>query len=233
MSLGQDQAVTSGPVRPLRIDAHEPELEQGDDFGYRKGWSRVAVAAEIQTIYRITADVLAPCSTLDVDGPVAALPGVDPGFVLCPARPLGYKRLDVLLDAARSLPDRQFVHLGEGPHNRLFASAPPNVVSFGSVSDAHLRWAYRHASVVAVTCAEDFGLVPLEAAAHGVHTVAPGERGLLDHDQRLLTTYRFGDGFALAKAIECAPLPTGQTDAAHLGVERFTNRLRAVVEAHT
>ncbi len=193
----------------------------------------VAVAAEIQNIYGITADVLAPCSTLRLDGPVAELPGVDAGFVLCPARPLGYKRLDVLLDAARLLPNRQFVHLGAGPHQRLFAAAPPNVVSFGSVSDDQLRWAYRHAGVVALTCAEDFGLVPLEAAAHGVHSVAPSERGLLDHDRSLLTMYRFGDGSALAEALEAAPLPSGRCDATHLGIERFTDRLQAVVEAYT
>lgn len=190
-----------------------------------------AVAAEVACIYGIDAEVVPPCSTLALEGPIEALPRVEPGFVLSPVRPLGYKRLDVLLDAARALPDRRFVHVGDGPHRAAFeAAAPANVVSFGNVSDAQLRWAYRNAAVVALTCAEDFGLVPLEACAHGVPTIAPAARGLLDHDRAALITYPHGDPAALAAAIRNPPPPTGILDPDQLGIARFRDRLRSAVE---
>lgn len=189
------------------------------------------VAAEVASVYGIAARVVPPCSTLSLDGPVEPLASVEPGFVFSPVRPLGYKRLDVLLDAARALPDHHFVHVGDGPHRAALAAATPsNVVSFGDVSDAQLRWAYRNAGVVALTCAEDFGLVPLEASAHGVHTVAPAARGLLDHDLVALTTYPHGDAAALAAAIRNAPAPSGRLEPEHLGLSSFRDRLRCAVE---
>lgn len=189
------------------------------------------IADEIAEVYQVQARVVSPCSTLEISGPVEPLPGVDPGFVLSPVRPLGYKRLDLLHQAATALSDQQFVHLGEGPHRQtLMAEAPPNLTSFGAVTDAQLRWAYRNARVVALTCAEDFGLVPLEAAAHGVYTVAPAARGLLDHDASMLVSYDFGSGPALVDAIQNSPGPTGTADPARLGRERFGARMLGLVD---
>ena len=188
------------------------------------------IADQIAKVYGVQPRVVAPCSTYDIAGPVEPLPDVDPGFVLSPARPLGYKRLDVLAQVARAMPERRFVHIGEGPHREiLVAEAPPNLRSFGAVTDAQLRWAYRNAQVVALTCAEDFGLVPLEAAAHGVFTAAPAARGLLDHDTSMIVSYDFGSSRGLVDAIESAPNPTGVDNVVYLGQERFAAAMRAIV----
>lgn len=187
------------------------------------------IAEEIQQVYGRTAPVVAPCSMLDLCGPVEPITGVEPGFVLTPARPLAYKRLDVLIAAARQLPDRQILHVGRGPHETTLRDAPANFTSLGTVSDAQLRWAYRNAGVVALTCAEDFGLVPLEAAAHGVHTVAPAARGLLDHDSAMLTSYDFASVAALVAAIASAPAPSGELDESRLGVGRFVDQIQHIV----
>jgi len=90
------------------------------------------VAAELSDVYDIEATVVHPCSTLDLHGRAEPIPGIEPGFVLTPARPLGYKRLDVLVDAARALPDRRFLHVGGGPHSAALAeSVPKNLTSLG------------------------------------------------------------------------------------------------------
>lgn len=222
-----------GPVRTA-ARAVAPPFRRLDRQAMRSADRVIAnsqqVAAEIAAVYGIEAQVITPCSTLDIDGPVEAIAGLEPGFVLSPTRPLGYKRLDVLLAAARSLPGRAFVQIGEGPHREaVFADAPANVVSLGAVTDAQLRWAYRNASVVALTCAEDFGLVPLEAAAHGVHTVAPDARGIRDHDASQLATYSFASPAGLLGAIDSAPPPTGVRDPEHLGQRRFTTELQELV----
>ena len=48
------------------------------------------------------------------------------------------------------------------------------------LSDAQMRWAYAHATVLVAPSHEDFGLTPLEAAAFGVPTVALHAGGYLD-----------------------------------------------------
>lgn len=226
-----------GYSTPTRIAATAagPPFRQLDRMAMRSADRVIAnsstVADEIRAVYGIEATVVPPCSTFELDGPVEPLPGIEPGFVLSPTRPLGYKRLDVLSAAARALPSMQFVHTGDGPHRHdVFAEAPDNLTSFGAVPDAQLRWAYRNAAVVAMTCAEDFGLVPLEAAAHGVHTVAPRARGLLDHDTTMLGTYEFASASALAQAITAAPAATGVRDPDRLGVEKFAASLHRIVD---
>ena len=110
------------------------------------------IASEIADVYDIEATVVAPCSTLDLDGGVEPIGGVEPGFFVVPVRPLAYKRLDVMLAAARARPDELFVHIGDGPNrNELLASAPSNVISVGGVSDDQLRWAYRNWSCLLYT----------------------------------------------------------------------------------
>ncbi len=196
------------------------------------------VASEIEAIYGRAATVLAPCSTLDLEGPLAPIAGVSPGFVLTVSRVLGYKRLDVLIDAARNMPDTTFLHLGGGPHHAsVLEQAPPNLVTQATVTDAHLRWAYRNARCAVLTCAEDFGLVPLEADAHGLPVAMPRARGLLDHDAlasgtwfythgsatALVDTLQRIDDFSGGQSGECAIVPE------RLGRERFVERLGSLV----
>lgn len=187
------------------------------------------IAHEIDEVYGIEATVVAPCSTLDLDGPIAPIADVEPGFFVAPVRPLAYKRLDVLLAAARARPTERFVHIGDGPNRKdLLATAPPNMVSVGAVSDDQLRWAYRNAKAAVMTCAEDFGLVPLEAAAHGLVTVAPDARGLRDHDPDTIVSYEFASVDALIAALDDVPEPTRLVDAERLGRSRF---IAAIEEA--
>ena len=227
------QGYSAGVSRFARVLA--PPFTRLDQRAMRSATRVLAnsnqIASEISQVYDLDATVVPACSTLDVHGPVDPIAGIEPGFVLTPARPLGYKRLDVLAAAATRLPDRQFLHIGEGPHRQAFVdAAPANLTSVGAVSESELRWAYRNAQVVALTGAEDFGLVPLEAAAFGVHTVGPDARGLREHDRSNLTGYAFGSASGLAKAIKSAPQPSRQLDASHLGVERFAAELRRIVE---
>lgn len=190
------------------------------------------IAAEVRAVYARDATVIAPCSTLPIDGDTTAIRGVEPGFVLSVSRALGYKRLDVLVEAARAMPDTTFLHLGDGPHRDvLLKDAPSNVISRSSISDSELRWAYRNARSVAVTCAEDFGLVPLEAAAHGLTAALPRARGVVDHalfdgDVRF---YDYASSSALVDALASIEAPQRTLDANALGARRFVTEMRAVV----
>jgi glycosyltransferase involved in cell wall biosynthesis len=73
------------------------------------------------------------------------------------------------------------VVVGDGPErDQLEAAAPANVAFAGRLADPQLRWAYRSAQAVVCASFEDFGLVPLEANAHGVPAVALRAGGYLD-----------------------------------------------------
>jgi len=90
--------------------------------------------------------------------------------VLAVGRLVGYKGLDVLLEAVRGL-DAVAVLVGSGPLERALRSlAAQNVVFAGRVDDALLP-AFYHACDVfclpSVTIAEAFGVVLLEAMASG------------------------------------------------------------------
>lgn len=186
------------------------------------------IAAEVNSIYGIEPIVVSPCSSLSLTGPIEPIADIKPGFILCPSRALGYKRLDVLLDAARRLPDVQFLHIGDGPHRSLLGQAPENVTSVGAVDDARLRWAYRNARAVAITCAEDFGLVPMEANAHGLTSVVPRARGLIG--QRALAEsgvfYDYGRADSLAKALENTEPPSSRDiHPDRLGIDEFVEAI--------
>jgi len=209
------------------------------DVGAMRGADRIiansrAIGDQILEVYDRVAEVVAPCSSLALDDLVESLTGIEPGFVFCPSRALGYKRLDVLVAAARRLPRTRFVQVGDGPDLvRLRRAAPANLTFLGEVSDAQLRWAYSNAAVVALTSAEDFGLVPVEARAHGLMSIVPRARGLLDHVEDGVNGwfYPLGDDLGLSRLIETniavrASVPPKDP----LGESRFTSALHRIVK---
>lgn len=98
----------------------------------------------------------------------------------CVARLSPEKGVDVLLRAARELPETAFLLAGDGPERaRLETIAPPNVRWLGRVDD--VREVYAASDALAVPSrAEGQGLVALEALAFGVPVVASSVGGLAE-----------------------------------------------------
>ncbi|MCP3913238.1 MAG: glycosyltransferase family 4 protein [Actinomycetia bacterium] len=176
---------------------------------------RVAVNArvirnEVHSIYGIRAEILHPASALDRGGPHTPV-DLRGDFFLTPSRLLGYKRVDLINEAARLLPDRQFVVVGDGPLRAMLETgAPSNVCYLGVRSDSELRWLYQHCERVVLTCAEDYGLVPAEAAAFGRTSVVPDARGFCDVNggHEATVRYSFGQVRELVTALLEARTPT-------------------------
>ncbi len=141
------------------------------------------VRERIREAYGLEADVVAPPYGIDPAGPRESVPelaGWEDGYLLVVSRLMPYKNVDVAVDAVRGLPDR-LVIVGDGPlASRLRADAPENVRLVSGLTDAQLRWTYRHARCLLAPSFEDFGLTPLEAAAFGVPTLALHGGGYLD-----------------------------------------------------
>lgn len=118
----------------------------------------------VSDLYGIEAEVLAPPVLLG-PGEEDPLDDEDQPFHLCVCRLLPYKNVGAVVDAFGRLPDRRLLVVGAGPYREeIEAGAPTNVRFLGSVSDARLRWLYRHCTAVVSASFEDFGLTPLEGA---------------------------------------------------------------------
>ena len=195
-------------------------------------------AAEVQRLYGRRAQVIHPVSSMDVNGSITPIRGIEPGFILTPSRLLGYKRLDVLLDAARRLPEHRFLIVGHGPLlSRLRRQAPSNVHVAGGVSESTLRWAYRECHAVALTSADDYGLVPDEAAAFGKLAITPLAGGYLEqHSPGASTsTYRFADVSSLCAVLKIVGSGSYLLPCHDLKIDRdrFDRQIHAVVTSLT
>ncbi len=139
------------------------------------------VAERVRSTYGIVAEVVPPPPAVVPDGPQQAVPGVEPGYVLCVARLQPYKNIDVVVSAFEQLPGERLVVVGKGPdRDRLRGLAGPRTTFLEGVPDAQLRWLYTHARALVAASYEDYGLTPLEAAAFGHPAVVLGWGGHLD-----------------------------------------------------
>ncbi len=164
--------------------ALRPLLRQWDQEAARQADVYLANSTEVQgrirRIYKRDAEVVFPPVLVEAAGDQLPLPGVDPGFFLTVARLLPYKNVEAVVDAFRDV-DQRLVVIGGGPLlGRIRNQAPRNVHVAGPVPDAALRWAYANCRAVIAASWEDFGLVPVEAAAFGKPTLALRWGGHLD-----------------------------------------------------
>jgi glycosyltransferase involved in cell wall biosynthesis len=89
-----------------------------------------------------------------------------------------YKRLDLIVDAFRDLPDLRLIVGGDGPDApAVRAAAPANVEFLGHVSRDRMRDLLLHARGFVFAAREDFGILPVEAQACGTPVLAFGAGG--------------------------------------------------------
>lgn len=97
------------------------------------------------------------------------------------SRIVGYKRIDLLVDAFRQLPDRKLVVVGTGEDlDKIRSGAPPNVTFLGRAPDEVLKATLQQARAFLFAAEEDFGISPVEAQACGIPVIAYGRGGALE-----------------------------------------------------
>jgi glycosyltransferase involved in cell wall biosynthesis len=101
-------------------------------------------------------------------------------FYLASARLIGYKRMDVIIEAFNWL-GLPLLVIGDGPERQhLEAQALENIRFLGYVSDEARTHLMARSRAVVVAALEDYGLVPVEANASGTPVIAYGAGGVLD-----------------------------------------------------
>ena len=127
------------------------------------------VARRILKAYRRHAEVIYP----PVDTDRYRQGGNRGDYYLTVSRLWAYKRVDLLVEAFASLPDRRLVVIGEGPElKRLRALAPANVELLGHQPAAALLEHMQRARAFLFAAVEDFGIAPVEAMACGTPVIA-------------------------------------------------------------
>jgi glycosyltransferase involved in cell wall biosynthesis len=102
-------------------------------------------------------------------------------FYLTASRMVPYKRIDLIVAAFTSMPQRKLVVIGEGPeYDRIKACAGNNISFLGYQPNEVLREHMQQARAFVFAAEEDFGIVPVEAQACGTPVIAYGRGGALE-----------------------------------------------------
>lgn len=132
------------------------------------------VARRIWKTYRRQAEVIYP----PVDTSAFTLCADKEDYYLTASRLVPYKKIDLLVEAFKGMPDKQLVVIGDGPDfDKISDKATPNVKMLGHVPFEDLKKYMQHAKAFLFAAEEDFGIVPVEAQACGTPVVAFGRGG--------------------------------------------------------
>ncbi|HEX3927067.1 MAG TPA: glycosyltransferase [Gemmatimonadales bacterium] len=193
-----------------------------------------AGARKIARCYGANAAVVHPPVEVDRFCPA---PTTD-DFHLVVARLVGYKRVDLAVEAFNRL-GRPLVVIGDGPARAsLERIAAPHIRFLGRVSDAEVARHYARCRALIIPGEEDFGLTPLEANAAGRPAIAFGAGGALDTVQHGVTGMLFPEQTtaALAAAVTASDAIAWNTDRlrSHAGgfsEARFRERMTGAIDA--
>jgi glycosyltransferase involved in cell wall biosynthesis len=137
------------------------------------------IAERIEKVWRRPSTVIHP----PVDVERFTLGEAREDHYLIAARMVPYKRVELVVEAFRGMPDRRLVVCGDGPGAALVRAAAadaPNIELRGRVPQAELVRLTRTARAFVYAAEEDFGIGMVEAQACGTPLIAFGRGGARD-----------------------------------------------------
>ncbi len=169
----------AGPARAALRRWDRRSADWVDEFAANS----TVVAERIAAFYGRESRVLAPPVDVDWFATGDLVPAADRRGLVALSRWIGYKKLDLAIEAAEAagLP---ITVAGSGPDadllRRRATAATTEVVIEESPSDERVRELFATAQAVVFPAWEDFGLVPVEAQAAGAPVVAFAKGGARD-----------------------------------------------------
>jgi len=102
-------------------------------------------------------------------------------FYFTASRLVPYKRIDLIVEAFSTMPDKKLVVIGAGSDMaKIKAKAGPNVEILGYQSNEVMESYMSRAKAFVFAAEEDFGITPVEAQACGTPVIAFGKGGSLE-----------------------------------------------------
>lgn len=135
------------------------------------------IARRIHRVYGRDATVIYP--PVDVDA--FSLYEAKEDFYFTASRMVPYKRMDLIVEAFLSMPDKTLVVIGDGPDfEKIRGKAASNIRLLGYQPFSVLREHMQRAKAFVFAAEEDFGITPVEAQACGTPVIAFGKGGALE-----------------------------------------------------
>lgn len=135
------------------------------------------IARRIKKVYGRDADVIYP----PVDVQRFSLNENKEEYYLTASRLVPYKRIDLIVEAFKSMPDKKLIVIGDGPEmSKIRGKASPNTEILGFQPNGVMEDCMRKAKAFVFAAEEDFGITPVEAQACGTPVIAYGKGGALE-----------------------------------------------------
>ncbi|MFC2054873.1 glycosyltransferase [Chloroflexota bacterium] len=144
-----------------------------DEYVANSNWT----AQNIWRVYRRHAEVINP----PVDVNSFEIFEKKEKYYVTISRLVAYKRVDMIIEAFKDLPDRKLIVVGDGPDlAKMRSIATENVEFLGFLPFNEMNEVLGKARALVYAAVEDFGIVPLEAQACGTPVIAYGKGGVLE-----------------------------------------------------
>lgn len=158
----------------------------------------------------------------------------DLGFFLIVSELVGYKRVDLAVEAFNDL-KKPLIIVGDGPEKKnLMKKAEKNIQFLGKQHDASLKEIYAACRAFVMPALEDFGIVTVEALASGKPVVAyqeGGSRDILDKKTAVLFTEQTKE--SLVEAIETFEKSSFKKEDCQKRAALFNkNRFKEAIKSH-
>ena len=164
-------------------------------------------------------------------------------FYFTASRMVPYKRMDLIVEAFSSMPNKKLVVIGDGSEfAKIKSKAGPNIELLGYQSFSVLKDYMQRAKAFVFAAEEDFGITPVEAQACGTPVIAFGKGGVLETVRPLGVDDPTGVFFdeqtctALCDAVECFEANSSllfagncRKNAEKFSAQRFENEISAFV----
>jgi glycosyltransferase involved in cell wall biosynthesis len=165
-------------------------------------------------------------------------------YYLTASRMVPYKKIDLIVEAFASMPEKRLIVVGDGPDmKKIRKKAGSNVELVGYHEFEVLRDYMQRAKAFIFAAEEDFGIVPVEAQACGTPVIAFGKGGTLETVIPLGNEYPTGLFFqdqsvgAIVEAVEEFENKGGdingkdcRTNAEKFSINVFRNAFKNLVE---